>query len=131
MRRLLEWLYEKDHGQAQKDLRLPSVKFPTLTLGKLIEAFERAAQDQRYQALGFHLPRGVLRALRFVHDLRNELAHASVPEMEEDALRPFARQVRDGLLRILDLLRWGEERNWPRWPRRRATALGRTTGGMG
>lgn len=107
--RLAEWLYKGDLGQAQKDLRLSHVRFSQLALGPTLEAIERAGQLEAYKAIGLEIPRTIMQRLRHVQELRNELTH-HVSRLEGRDLWNVAREIRDGLLCILDGINWCRER---------------------
>jgi DNA-binding Lrp family transcriptional regulator/CheY-like chemotaxis protein len=106
LRRMVEWVYGKEHGQGQRELKLPHARFHELSLGQILEALEKVAQSRVYQALGLEIPRPVMRELRFVQDLRNELAHRPVPAMVDAELWVFARRCWDGFTYVLHGLGW-------------------------
>jgi hypothetical protein len=103
---MVEWVYGKEHGQGQRELKLPHARFHELSLGQILEALDRVAQSRVYQALGLEIPRPVMRELRFVQDLRNELAHRPVPAMVDAELWVFARRCWDGFTYVLHGLGW-------------------------
>ena len=106
LRRMVEWAYGKEYGQGRRELGLPHARFHQLSLGQILEALEKAAQSWVYQALGPEIPRPVMRGLRFVQDLRNELTHRPVPAMRDAELWDFARRCWDGFYYILHALGW-------------------------
>ena len=107
LRRIVEWVYGQEYGQGQRELGLPHSRFNQLSLGQILTALEKADQSPVYRALGLELPRPVMRMLRFVHDLRNEMTHHPVSAgMEEAEWRVFARQIWDGIHYILGVLGW-------------------------
>jgi len=63
----------KGYGQGQRELGLPHSRFHQLSLGQILEALDKVAQSRVYQALGLEISRSVMRELRFIQDLRNEL----------------------------------------------------------
>ena len=106
LRRMVEWAYGKEYGQGQRELGLPHSRFHQLSLGQILEALDKVAQSRVYQALGLEISRSVMRELRFIHDLRNELTHRTVPAMADAELRDFARRCWDGFYYILHGLGW-------------------------
>jgi len=105
VQRLVEWIYGSDYGQAQKDLQLPNSRFRKLAMGPILKALEKASQDPRYQAIGLEIPRMVMQQLEYAHVLRNELVH----QISEIDLSEFARMIRDGMLYMLNGIRWLQE----------------------
>jgi len=106
LRRMVEWAYGKEYGQGQRELGLPHSRFHQLSLGQILEALDKVAQSRVYQALGLEISRSVMRELRFIQDLRNELTHHTVPAMADAELWDFARRCWDGFYYILHGLGW-------------------------
>lgn len=104
LRLIVEAVYGKDYGRAQKELQLPTSDFRKISLGKAVEAFRKIKKHESFNFLWEVLDDDWLDRLKNFADSRNLWAHDGVSgtytgERVIDEARRF-------LVEGIDLIRW-------------------------